>query len=426
MAALWAFCLFAESPGPHGGETAAERMARLRAQTAAYEARRQREVREDLQQRKGGTFLFLNRDENGEGAWNALSATATGEVDSKCRVGASGYDSKSHFLIRPSSDGETFEIVAKHRPRGTLALPTFGKPNPKGTEKTRWKIKPNFNGTFEVCDVDGNPLHGCRDWTIAKLEDVNETAFIKGAGDQHAIAPNDIQQGNLGSCTLWAAVHSVLEQRGPEEIEKLFSAGAVTFPGRRPVKTGNQFLFQWQPGRDSQPLGASFGDTDEKGRQESWPVLLEKAYTVWRRSLKTTDGGANAGEVLSLVTGEKVKFVALHHAFASAQSNKAFDCLADAYDAGHPIVCSSRSTVPEFNDSGLFSSHAYAMKKVIPGRQPGVILIDPHGREVELTKEEFFTNFAMAAHTTGKKNAWERTVDSASRGVGDAVDTVLR
>lgn len=399
----------------HEGETYNEAYERLlsvsRAHTEATKLRAETEMQRDIKWRGERTsFVFLKRD--GDDPYTSLSTSSLGGLtQSSCQMSSAtgAIEETSHFKLRALGNGE-FEISPKS-PKPGIRLLSFANrrvPEPDA----RWKIHPNPDGTFEVCSADDKQgLAGCKHWTIATIENVDTTTFIQGRGDKHKIAANDLTQGGLGTCTLWAAVHSILEARGPDEIEKLFSPGEVTFPGKAPIPVGDQFLFYWNPKDPDRktPIGAEFGDTDRAGRQESWPVLLEKAYTIWKRSLKKADSGAFAPSVLSLMTNEKVKTY-YFHPFQSKDG--IFDCLKAANDDHQPMVCGSRSDLKEDNEHGILSSHAYAISKVKDGAEPSVVLIDPHGKTVELPAAEFFKHFAVAAHTVGEKGPIRQAFDA--------------
>ena len=410
---------------PRPGETYDQAYQRLLTETAqrhdAFERERHRSIEKDLRENASLPFAFLKRKDGG--AFEALTVKSFGRMtEGKCSMNTETglIDDDSQFFIRPTGDGETFEIVSKSQPeKSDSILPSFLSLTKKSTDRPRWRFKKQLDGSYEVCEVNsGASLGGCNRWYIARLKGVSGPTFIQGAGDLDKIDANDIKQGSLGTCTLWAAVHSVLATRGPEEIEALFSPDSVAFPNQKPIPAGNQFLFYWDPKSEqtSLPIGASYGDKTAEGEAETWPVLLENAYTIWRRSLKKADSGANPAEVLSLLTDEKVKSY-YFHPFQS--KDKVFSCLRDASEKGQPTVCATNYKIDEANNpKGLSPSHAYAVKKVdsIADR---LILIDPHGKTVELSQDEFFSNFSMAAHTTGEKSSLEREWLRQKRKVGD-------
>jgi hypothetical protein len=139
------------------------------------------------------------------------------------------------------------------------------------------------------------------------------TAFAKGTGDAHDVDINDIKQGNIGDCFLLASMGAMAHQN-PDSVKSLVSENrdkdgnltSYTVTLKKKVKgtyidvpiTVDPSKFP-KDGKHAQMTG----DTDGGGRNEIWPLLIEKAYAQMRGGYDKIGGGGWPADAMATLTG---------------------------------------------------------------------------------------------------------------------------
>jgi hypothetical protein len=244
--------------------------------------------------------------------------------------------------------------------------------------------------TGERKTVDGLPAlrdqHATSPWEDTK----NGVAFAQGAGDSHAVSPNDVAQGSLGDCYLIAGMLAVA-RADPSLIEKLIKDNkdgtfAVTLYIRRnayerprPVtKTVDARLAVKTAG--GSPLYAKTGDNTAEGT-EMWPALLEKTLATHKGSYEQISGGniATGFEfhgATELFTGKLENYYPTDR----MDEDDILLTMAVALESKKPITVDSKAMdgqedlTREANKWNVYGNHAYCPENV-----------DLDGRTVDLT-----------------------------------------
>jgi hypothetical protein len=131
------------------------------------------------------------------------------------------------------------------------------------------------------------------------------TPFVRGKPDAHDIDPNDVRQGMLvGDCSFLAAAMSVVRQH-PERIRDLIKPNGdgtydVTLYVRESWWSTHQIPRVFRVTPRFSVLGATPSDIDE--RTEIWPLILEKAFAMYRGSYDAARGGID--DMLDLLSPE--------------------------------------------------------------------------------------------------------------------------
>lgn len=207
----------------------------------------------------------------------------------------------------------------------------------------------------------------------------NSAAFVQGQGDQHAVDPNDVKQGQLGDCYLIAGMIAVA-RANPELIKKLIKDnGNGTYDvtlyirpsaygtPRAVTKTVDARLPSSAPGS---PIYAKTGD-NEGGQTEIWSALIEKTVAQHKGSYDLISGG-NIGTgfqfhgATELLTGRREGYFAT----AGMQEDDALLHMAVALEELKPVTCDSKDMTnePELAKEAtavnVYGNHAYCPKAV--------------------------------------------------------------
>lgn len=197
--------------------------------------------------------------------------------------------------IRPAARDSTYVAVGEHVPRHVWRR--FG----------RW-----------TDDIDPDPSGDLRD--LARIPDPlpDEVAAqirhwatwtgplaIRGLGDDHPYAGNDVVQGHIGNCYLVAALQAIADT-APERLAVLCHANGngtwtVTLPnGRRTVVSPDVVVDVHGK--------AVFARRPPRGEVELWPLLLEKAYAQLHGGWREIVSG-HAYDAIELFTGVRAQVV---------------------------------------------------------------------------------------------------------------------
>ncbi|MEZ0472768.1 C2 family cysteine protease [Luteimonas salinilitoris] len=157
----------------------------------------------------------------------------------------------------------------------------------------------------------GEVKNPCDDGDCRPIEG-ETTPFAQGTGDPHAVAPNDVRQGQMNNCFLVAAMSAVAEQ-DPGAIEEMIrdnGDGTYTVTLHQYDKGG---LFGIGSGWEEvqitvtaefpESAAQASGDVADDA-QEIWPQLIEKAYAQLTGGYGGFEAGGSPADALSALTGE--------------------------------------------------------------------------------------------------------------------------
>lgn len=221
--------------------------------------------------------------------------------------------------------------------------------------------------------------------------------FVKGEGDAHEVAMNDISQGGLGDCYFMAGLAAVARCQ-PERIramvrdhgdgsftvymwthndqwdeqveeadgtyEYLLSARSVRVDAFFPAGYGG-----------SSPAYAEWGDSETVGattRRELWPMLFEKAYAQLKGSYGKVGEGGFASTPMSFFSSEQVE----DWDPAELSPAEVKEIMTTAEREGRPMTLG----VPEGKENpslNLYAPHYYAFWGF--DAQGNVLLYNPWG-----------------------------------------------
>lgn len=205
-------------------------------------------------------------------------------------------------------------------------------------------------------------------------------AFVKGAGDDQAVSPNDVAQGALGDCYLIAGMAAVA-RANPEAIQKLIKDRGdgtfeVTLYLRRtrysrpePVtKIVDAQLPERSPGSQ---LYAKAGDKGAEGT-ELWTALIEKTVAQHKGSYETIQGG-QIGQGGFQFAGTSEMLTGKYENYQATANMDEDDCLltiAAALEARKPVTAETydmtndEAMTKEASPFNVHGNHAYAPEKV--------------------------------------------------------------
>lgn len=204
---------------------------------------------------------------------------------------------------------------------------------------------------------------------------VNGVPFFKGSTDSNEVDINDVKQGALGDCYLMAAI-SAVAKNNPDLIKNLIKDNEDgTFDvtiydyehwwslSRIPhtITVDSSFPLR----KNGNPAYAKFGDTDSSGKQELWPMLLEKAYAKHKGGYDQIEGG-NPGVAMEIFTQKNSET----HTTKNMDSDEILTLLKENLDKGNPITASTKDlgndkkAIKEADDNGVYEKHAYVITGV--------------------------------------------------------------
>jgi hypothetical protein len=233
------------------------------------------------------------------------------------------------------------------------------------------------------------------------------TTYVKGAGDANAVDLNDIKQGQLNDCYVMSGTGAIARQ-DPNAIQNAIrenkddkgnvTSYTVTLYQKR---TGISGFFQGGYEKKEYTVDATFpnggkhagpGDTDAKGNQEIWPLVIEKAYGQSKGGYDAINQGGNAGDVMTALTGRDTQHISPgNYSFEQMQK----DLKAGSVTAGTPDDKTVAKKGPL--GFGLHSWHSYVVTGTYTdkdGKQM-VQLYNPWGSDhpKPMPFEEFKKNF---------------------------------
>ena len=213
-----------------------------------------------------------------------------------------------------------------------------------------------------------------------KYGDVKDgKAFVKGAGDEHSVSPNDVAQGALGDCYLIAGMAAVA-RANPDAIQKLIKdKGDGTFEVTLYIRRNRysrpeavtKVVDAQLPERS--PGSALYAKTGDKGAEgtEMWTALIEKTVAQHKGSYETIQGGqiANGFEfngATELLTGKYESY----QPTAKMNEDDILLTIAAALEAKKPVTAETydmtndEAMTKEAAPFNVHGNHAYAPEKV--------------------------------------------------------------
>ncbi|MBM4319575.1 MAG: hypothetical protein FJ125_06370, partial [Deltaproteobacteria bacterium] len=216
-----------------------------------------------------------------------------------------------------------------------------------------------------------------KDATYKKLDG---TPFVKGDGDEHEVAPNDVKQGSLGDCYLVAALAAVAKT-DPEIIKNMIKDnGDGTYTVSFHLKEGRVGIYssgskvsirvtQELPVRyGSTPAFAKTGDTGNDG-PELWVALIEKAWAVHQGSYEQARGSKATmnADIMSFLTGAQTNSITC----SGMAESDLLKAMVAGSTGGHPMTASmptkeaaGEDVVKLAEEKGLYFNHAYTIMTV--------------------------------------------------------------
>lgn len=213
----------------------------------------------------------------------------------------------------------------------------------------------------------------------ATYAEVKGEVAVKGEGDQHEIAPNDVQQGALGDCYFVAQLASQAHTNPGRIAQLIKDNGDGTYtvtlhlkdpskPGRRVPKeivVDSQF-----PQKDGAVAYAKPGDRGEQG-PELWAMLIEKAFAKYSGSYELIRGSKTKdGDVFAMMSGEASSSFRL----AGMGQDALLTRLVKALSRQQAVAFGARSKATadealqaEMKTEGVVANHAYSLLAVDQG-----------------------------------------------------------
>ena len=204
-------------------------------------------------------------------------------------------------------------------------------------------------------------------------------AFVKGAGDDHAIDPNDVAQGALGDCYLMAGMIAVA-RANPEAISELIVDNGdgtfdVTLYIREsrwgdPKKVTKTIDARLPMKHGDSPLYAKKGDEGE-GETELWAALIEKTVAQHKGSYDLISGGNISTDfefhgATELLTGRNEGYMRT----SGLDEDEALLHIIFALEDKKPVTCDSKNMeddqelADEARKHNVYGNHAYCPENV--------------------------------------------------------------
>lgn len=260
----------------------------------------------------------------------------------------------------------------------------------KGKSYLQGKSMLQPEGTDRLKDPKVQPDGKSEHVPDPKWANVKGTPFMKGEGDSSDIAPDDVNQGQLGDCYFMAALAAIAKTR-PEEIRKrvkdngdgtytvtFAEGGAVVVDAQFPVDASGQLVY------------AGAGDKSDAGI-ELWVALIEKAWAKLKGGYEQIRGSKvkmKSQDAMAAITGKETKTVKPK----SLSDDELIKVMNDAAKKGWPMTLGAYTkdevddkTREEAKRLGIVFNHAYAVMGVDEGSKE-VSLYNPWGKEYKVPK----------------------------------------
>ncbi len=264
-----------------------------------------------------------------------------------------------------------FTVLAKVQLSGGGEMPQYC--NILGTNldaRTDFKALPTTSKTAEPTLANtgdaANPAAVDRATTYAEPPPGAELA-VKGAGDAHALSPNDVRQGALGDCTFLASLRALV-RANPALIQKTVKpAGA----GRYAVtlfKDGKPQTVEVTHNMPSAAAGSPTYAQYDKLEPELWVLVMEKAYASIRGGYDKV-GGSNQ-DAIEAITGKGAEYDK-GYVYCDKSTEDQLLAYVNAALPAQPVFTSTRQGLKNpphgIPDSSGGVSHAYSIEGVDTG-----------------------------------------------------------
>ena len=214
--------------------------------------------------------------------------------------------------------------------------------------------------------------------------------YAEGPGDGDSVAPNDVQQRDIGNCYLMAAIMAVAGQ-DPEAIRRLITDnGDGTFD----VRLFSPRYSEWVTYRVTQAeLQETTGGTPDlrragTGDGELWVRVIEAAYAQHLRALN--NGPLNGTELMNRGGYANIAMAALTGRPAAYYTGNLQAAIVDSVQAGRLVVVSTANAWSDVKDPNgdnlgpmrLAARHAYQALDVYQDPNNGkwiLVLANPWG-----------------------------------------------
>jgi Calpain family cysteine protease len=192
-----------------------------------------------------------------------------------------------------------------------------------------------------------------------------QALYLKEAGDTADVSESDIHQGQVGDCFVLSSVGEIAKLR-PDVIKKMIKDngnGTYTVTlHQQDDGIGNAWgLFEHDykevqvtvtADTPAASVNHGAGQSEEGGKKEIWPLLLEKAYAQVNGGYSEIDKGGDPADALQTLTG--------HDAETKDASDVSLDDLKDAAKNGKPMTFNT----PDDSDGILEMLHLKDKKKL--------------------------------------------------------------
>ena len=203
-----------------------------------------------------------------------------------------------------------------------------------------------------------------------------QSLYIKEAGDSTDVSENDIHQGQVGDCFVLSSVGEIAKLK-PDVIKKMIKDngdGTYTVTlHQQDDGIGNAWGLFSHDYKEVQvkvtadvpaaSVNRGAGQSEQDGKKEIWPLLLEKAYAQVSGGYAKIDKGGDPKDVLQTLTG--------HDADTKSVSSVSLDDLKNAAKNGKPMTFST----PDDKDGkkkklpfGMHGNHAYIFEGLETGK----------------------------------------------------------
>ena len=208
---------------------------------------------------------------------------------------------------------------------------------------------------------------------------------------------DDVKQGQIGDCYLMSSI-AALAEREPAAIDRMIKDEKYGADGNLESATVTLHVKNWLGQLEAKDVKvdcrqfsahrANFGDTDKSGKQELWPVVIEKAYAQLNSdSYHGIGRGGSAASAMETLTGKSSRTVGVgDYSFekmdADLRSGKLVVLTTSKVkDADGNVIDGKKKLQQGLEGQNLYGNHAYTVldSKVDESGQKMVKIYNPWG-----------------------------------------------